>query len=327
MSLVTQLLFRPAALGDAALAADLMTAAYPAFASDPVVTRYRWEHLRKGWSTGRHIAQVDGRPVAFLYWLHGPPEQDEKRHCEVGVSLDRPALDLDLLVTLWRWISDQAAAADSLILEAYAAEDEPEMLQALKNVGYERDRLEKVWELDLGARGAELMAEAGEAREKAEAGGYHLLTVGAWSAAQKFEGLHALDTRTRKDIPTTFPILPETFENFMERLSAPDRPHDRWWVAVRDDEPVAMSYLRFPPVRGSIWTGYTCCDIQHRGRGLARAVKLQSLAQAVELGVPYVYTDNDSENAPMLHINEELGYHSRPGFVGHLMRVSKSSNA
>jgi RimJ/RimL family protein N-acetyltransferase len=324
---VTQVLFRPATLEDAALAADLMTAAYPAFAADPVVTRYRWEHLRAGWAAGRHIAQVEGRPVAFVDWLHGPPDQDPKRHCEVGVALDRGAMAVDLLVILWRWITDQAARAGSRILEAYAAEDELEMLDALKRVGYERDRLEKVWELDLKARGAGLIAEARAAREKAESGGYRLSTVDAWRAAQKFEAIHALDTRTRKDIPTTFPILPETFQNFMERCSAPDRPHDRWWVMLRGDEPVAMSYLRFPPVRGSIWTGYTCCDSEHRGRGLARAVKLQSLAQAVELGVPYVYTDNDSENAPMLHIIQELGYHPRPGFVGHLMRVSNSSDA
>jgi hypothetical protein len=37
-----------------------------------------------------------------------------------------------------------------------------------------------------------------------------------------------------------------------------------------------------------------------------------------------VITDNDSENAAMLHINESLGYRLRPGFVGHLKRVSMS---
>jgi len=58
------------------------------------------------------------------------------------------------------------------------------------------------------------------------------------------------------------------------------------------------------------------------GRGIARAVKLQSLAQAIELGIPFVRTDNDSENAPMLHINEALGYHSRPGFASFVKRVS-----
>ena len=54
------------------------------------------------------------------------------------------------------------------------------------------------------------------------------------------------------------------------------------------------------------------------------AIKLQSLAHAVELGVQSVISDNDSENTAMIHINEGLGYGLRPGFVGHLKRVSKS---
>lgn len=78
---------------------------------------------------------------------------------------------------------------------------------------------------------------------------------------------------------------------------------------------------RFPPVRGRVWTGYTCCHPDHRGRGLARAVKLQSLAQAIDLGVPAVFTDNDSQNAPILHINEELGYAPRAGLISLLKRV------
>jgi RimJ/RimL family protein N-acetyltransferase len=84
-----------------------------------------------------------------------------------------------------------------------------------------------------------------------------------------------------------------------------------------------MSYLKFPPVRGLVFTGYTCADPDFRGRGIARAVKLQTLGQAVELGVPTVHTTNDSENAPMLHINEMLGYESRPGFVEHMKRVTE----
>jgi RimJ/RimL family protein N-acetyltransferase len=85
-----------------------------------------------------------------------------------------------------------------------------------------------------------------------------------------------------------------------------------------------MSYLKFPPVRGTVWTGFTCTDADHRGRGVARAVKLQSLAQAVELGVPVVRTDNDAENAPMLHINESLGYVRKPGWVEHHKRVDNN---
>jgi RimJ/RimL family protein N-acetyltransferase len=323
---VIEPVLRPATLDDAALAADLMTASYPVYAQDPVVTRYRWERSRRGWSVGRYIAELDGHPVAFLDWLHGPPEQDPERHCEVGVYLDAARLDVDLLSFLWRWVAEQAEMTGSEILEGYAGEDEPEMLEAMARTGFERDRREKVWELDLGQHGDRLRSEAHEARAKASADGIELSTVAGWTDPAALTKLHALDDVTRKDIPTTFPILPEAMEDFVRRASSPDRPPDRWWIALAGDRPVAMSYLRFPPVRGSVWTGYTCCDPEYRGRGIARTVKLQSLAQAAELGVPLVYTDNDAENATMLHINERLGYRSRPGLVGLLKRVGKKGH-
>jgi RimJ/RimL family protein N-acetyltransferase len=314
---------RPAALGDAALAADLMTAAFSTYPTDPLVTRYRWEHPHTGWSVGRFVAEMKGRPIAYVEWLRGPKEQDPDRHCEVGVYLDRANMDRELLDFLCTWITEQAAAGRALALEAYAGEDERELIEALARAGYERDRFEKVWSLDLKTHERRLRAEAEQARAAAGRDGYEMTTVASWRAPDKFRALFALDEVTKGDIPTTFPILPETFENFMERSSSPDRPPDRWWVAVRGDEPVAMSYLRYPPVRGYVWTGYTCSHPDHRGRGLARAVKLQSLNQAVGLRVPVVYTENDSENAPMLHINERLGYEQRPGFVSLLKRVSK----
>jgi RimJ/RimL family protein N-acetyltransferase len=289
---------------------------------DPIVTRYRWEKSRRGWSVGRYIAEVHGRPVAYLDWMHGPPDEDPERHCVVEVALDRAHLDVDRLTFLWRWLSGEAEATGSMKLEAYAGEDEPEVMEALARAGYERDRLEKVWELDLSERGEQLVSDAREARNLAKQAGIELLTVAEWPDPKALTKLHALDDMTRKDIPTTFPILPESIEDFTRRASAPDRPRDVWWIALDGDRPVAMSYLRVPPVRGNAWTGYTCCDREYRGRGIARAVKLQSLAQAAERGVPFVYTDNDSENAPMLHINEQLGYRPRPGFVSLLKRVS-----
>ena len=321
---MAEVTYRAAGLDDAALAADLMTAAYPPFAQDPIVTRYRWEHPKAGWSAGKFIAEIAGRPVAFVDWLHGPPDQDPDRHCEVSVYLDAAKLDIDLLTQLWGWVVDQAEATGSRILEAYAAEDEPEMLDALARGGFEQDRREKVWELDLKQHGDRLEREARDAKAKMAQDGIMLLTLAAWQDPKALNKLHNLDGETRNDMPSTFPNLPETFEDFTRRINSPDRPHDRWWIAVDGDRPVAMSYLKFPPVRGTVLTGYTCSDREYRGRGIARAIKLQSLAQAVELKVPFVYTDNDSENAPMLHINEKLGYRPRPGFVGHLKRVSTS---
>jgi RimJ/RimL family protein N-acetyltransferase len=321
------LVYRPATLDDAALAADLMTAAYPRLPEDPIITRYRWERPRRGWSFGRFIAEMDARPIAFLDWLHGPPEQDPERHCEVSVYLDVAELDVDLLTSMWLWLAGQAEATGSQVLEGYCGEDEPEMLEAMARAGFQRDRQEKVWELDLMRHGARLIREARSAKATMATKGITLLTVAAWPDPDALTKLHVLDGATRNDLPSTFPHLPETFEDFARRVNSPDRPHDRWWIALDADRPVAMSYLKFPPVRGAVWTGYTASDREYRGRGIARAVKLQTLAQAAELGIPAVHTDNDSENAPMLHINEDLGYSSRAGFVSHLKRVGRNNDA
>ena len=313
--------FRPATLDDAELAADVMTASYPDLPEDPVLKRYRWAHPRHEWSTARFVAELDGRPIAFVGWSHRAWEQAAVRLCQVEVWLDKAELELELLSSLWMWVSAAAEAEGARLLEGYAVEDEAEMLEALDRLGYERDRTEKVWELDLKAHGWRLVQEARDARLKAQTTGVEMVTLAGWTDPDALRRLHLLSETTHEDVPTTYELPPESYENFVERVSSPDKPHDRFWVALCGDRPVAMSFLRFPPVRGHVWTGYTCTDREFRGRGPARAVKLQTLSQAVELAVPRVLTGNDSENAAMLHINKTLGYDRRPGFVSLIKRV------
>ncbi len=315
--------YRPATLEDAELASDLMSASNAATPQDPLLTRYRWKHPRKDMKFERFIGEIDGRPAAFLSWYHGPWEKLPDRHCEVEVWLDRAHLDRALLLAMFAWIGDRAVADGAVLLLAYCGEDEPEMLDSLEELGYSRERTEKVWELDLRANGPELVEEARDALDGMVATGIELTTLEAWPDPDKMRKVYELDASTRQDIPHSLTVLVEDLEDFVQRTKAPDRRNDRTWIALDAGHPVALSYLKFPPVRGTVWTGYTCTHADYRGRGIARAVKLQSLAQAVSLGVPYVRTGNDAENAPMLHINEALGYVRRPGFVEHHKRVTK----
>jgi GNAT superfamily N-acetyltransferase len=57
-----------------------------------------------------------------------------------------------------------------------------------------------------------------------------------------------------------------------------------------------------------MWSDMTATMPQHRGRGLARLAKLTALRRAAERGVTIAYTSNAESNAPMLAINERLGY-------------------
>ena len=319
MSTVT---YRTATLGDAELAADVMTAAYPALPQDPVILRLRWERPRTGFAYGRFIAERDGGPIGYLGWIHGPWEKVPDRHCEVEVWLDQKHLDSHVLIAMFTWIGDLASSEGSRLLMSYCAEDEPEMLDSLAALGYKRERIERCSELNLREHGDRLVADAKQARDRLAGEGIELATLARWKDPAALYRLWELSNLTAQDMPHTLPIIDEAYEDFERRMHAPDRPHDRIWIALHDDQPVSMSYLKYPPVRGTVWTSYTCTHPAYRGRGLAKGVKLQGLAQAVELGVPSVCTDNDSENAPMLRINQQLGYEPRPGFVEHHKRVT-----
>ena len=41
-------------------------------------------------------------------------------------------------------------------------------------------------------------------------------------------------------------------------------------------------------------------------------MKYETVMQAIALGVDRIRTDNDFKNAPILHINETMGYKRRP---------------
>src|ERR1700694_1366655 len=234
---MTEVTYRPANLEDAELAADLMTASYPALAQDPVMTRLRWESPRRGFAYGRFIAERNGKPFAFLSWVHGPWDQVEDGHCEVEVWLERSALDRDLLIEMFTWIGDRAEAERTRVLLAYCAEDENEMLDTLAALAYKRERIERVWELDLREHGSRLAREASEARDRMAAAGIEWKTLAGWHDPDRVRKLHELNERTVQDVPHSLTIVREAYEDFEKRIVAPDRPHDRFWIALDGDRP------------------------------------------------------------------------------------------
>ncbi|WP_329475080.1 GNAT family N-acetyltransferase [Kribbella sp. NBC_01484] len=99
------------------------------------------------------------------------------------------------------------------------------------------------------------------------------------------------------------------------------RPYDDWLAAIwrsRDmvlDLSVAALYqdqlVAFTLGHGDrnrIWSKMTATLPQYRGRGLAKLVKSAALQRAAGAGVRGAYTANYDGNAPMLAVNEWLGY-------------------
>jgi GNAT superfamily N-acetyltransferase len=110
-----------------------------------------------------------------------------------------------------------------------------------------------------------------------------------------------------------------SFEQWLEDYwRHPDTDLDASVAAVIDARPVAFSHLRVAP-GGRAINDMTGTLRDYRGRGLALLAKRATLVNAARRGVEFVSTDNQETNAPMLRINEKLGY--RP--VGSTLRWSR----
>jgi GNAT superfamily N-acetyltransferase len=120
--------------------------------------------------------------------------------------------------------------------------------------------------------------------------------------------LYELTNEAEQDIPTTVPIKTPYAQWQRLWFENPATLLDRVWIAREGDAIVGLSVIGYPPQRGFPWTQLTATSRRVRGRGIARALKYATVAQAIELGVQHIRTSNDGENAPILHINAEMGY-------------------
>ena len=100
----------------------------------------------------------------------------------------------------------------------------------------------------------------------------------------------------------------------------------RLTVAMNEDGEIA-SFTELRLSRGSMrgFTDDTGTMLAHRGKGLARAVKIESLRRlrADHSEVEVVTTSNAEENAVMRHLNESIGF--RPAVVETLAVVNLGS--
>lgn len=87
----------------------------------------------------------------------------------------------------------------------------------------------------------------------------------------------------------------------------PDIDHRLSSVVLLEGRVAAYSVARTDG-RERYWSGMTGTRRAYRGRGLARLAKLDSLRRSTAAGYVHAFTGNDAGNAPMLAVNESLGY-------------------
>jgi GNAT superfamily N-acetyltransferase len=148
--------------------------------------------------------------------------------------------------------------------------------------------------------------------ESAEAAGLRFARFGPGDDGDR---LYELFVRLLRDVPDD--LHPPDRDYFQREVV--ERPDTIALVAYDGVESVGLAVLapRGGDAYGNALTGVLP---GYRGRGLARALKVQTAEMAQRAGRRYLRTGNDVRNAPMLAVNEAMGY-ERLGGVLHLRRL------
>ena len=121
--------------------------------------------------------------------------------------------------------------------------------------------------------------------------------------------VYDVDLTATRDVPLVEPFDDIPYDEWEDHvLRHPHFTAEGSFLAYVDGEPAAVSMLVVDLESGRAANMFTGTLPKFRGRGLALAVKLASIAWAKEHGVTSMATTNDERNAPMLAINAKLGY-------------------
>jgi GNAT superfamily N-acetyltransferase len=243
-------------------------------------------------------------------------------HVEAAVRPDRQGLGVG--GALYATILEALAPFDPLRVRSRTREDKAQAVRFLTARGFAEDMRD--WESRLDVDGFDQAPYAGH-EAKVVAGGITIATLADLTARdpEHRRKLYELDLLLSKDVPHPEPHTDfsyETFEHFI--FNSPNALPEGFFVALDGDQYVGMSNLwKSQADPSELYTGLTGVRRDYRRRGIALALKLRAIEYARRHGVKTLKTWNESNNRPMLSINEALGFIKQPAWVSFVKHLKQ----
>lgn len=260
------------------------------------------------------VAELDGEVVAGL------DLEESWRVKEPGVwhaflAVARERTNRGIGSRFYEFLLERAGALHMKRVYAEVREDQPAHLTFATKRGFNPTghtmRMSRLMVAE-----AQLASFTGVA-ERLEREGMRITTIAEMGVDNEpfLRAAHALYERAMADMPSSEASKPRPFDIWVQQmLRWPGSSPEMCWIALDGDEPVGVARLRRQGERGA-FNAFTGVDPVHRGRGIARALKLYTVLYARDNGIDYIYTGNDIENHPMLAINVSMGYEPLPSLI------------
>jgi GNAT superfamily N-acetyltransferase len=141
---------------------------------------------------------------------------------------------------------------------------------------------------------------------------------------ENFRKLYAVNHAVSLDDPSSTGTFPE-YEQFQTIRNREWFLPDGQFLGLHGDDFAGLSAVGYFAHSNSMQNMGTGVLREYRGHGLAQVLKLRTIQFAKAFGADYIVTNNDSENAPMLAINQKLGYQRQPGYYEMIMVMAKEN--
>lgn len=298
---------RPA-INDADLTAlvDLIAAVTP---DDPTsLEEIRWSDATYP-GTVRFIAERAGTTVGVAtvgrIFIYPPEHLDLWAQIVVAPEARRSGIGTALLQA----VSTRAHEAGKAGLQFRAWEHRPDGIAFLAHWGFTELERARMVRLPLAGRAAPVVAVPD---------GITLTDLEA--RPELVPGVHAVALEAFDDIPGgDDPMAAGDLAEFRARdVDRPGIPPGAFKVALDASSGEVVGYASLLMLPGSTtvaWHDMTAVRRAWRGRGIATALKVATIAWAVDHGLEALETGNDEENAGMRAVNARLGYAPLPDEV------------
>lgn len=256
-------------------------------------------------SEGRYqVALRDGKAVGFGFTTWTP--WDKAGEYRLWLCVDPAYRGGGVGSALYQDSLTWAREKDAFHLKAIVRDDDPYSNAFTARRGFIVESHSFRSALDFAAFDEAPFVGAISANEAAGIRFVNLAEVGLDEENQR--KLYDLNVMVSRDEPTSQGYFP-SFEQFFQTIfTAPWYLPNGQTAALDGDRWIGIAAVgRFPDGERS-FNAFTGVHPEYRGRQIALALKLHAIRLSQQIGVPGMWTNNDSRNAPMLAINRKLGF-------------------
>jgi mycothiol synthase len=245
------------------------------------------------------LAALDGVDVGSAAAALQPQHPDA---CFTLITVLREHRRRGAGTALYEAVSEWAADRGIDKLETRVLDDDPSGLDFARRRGFEEISVEAGLELDLRT------ASIDDTRPD----GVEIVSLA--DRPELADATFDVAVDAIPDVPGDHRWTPPPRERWVdEHVLGPATPPDVVFVAVGEGEVIAYAMLRLTPDARTAAHRMTAVKRAWRGRGVATALKRAQIRWARERGLERLRTDNEERNAPMLRVNQRLGYRPAAG--------------